>query len=296
MPAALVSIFPTGSSFQAALANLSEKGNAESDAQDDRSQSNSDPGIASRGLIKQDKVQSSSIGSDAGVRTTAAALPATVVVANGRNWHTTRTTTGVRIASTPATVPSSTSATAAPACLPGISIQAAPLKSSKQTNADKDTLGGGLQTHSDAGALTTATLPPIDQPVARAADQPSQPTNGNRPNDGATGTLAQSFDVSAPSAGQDVPQQLPLFQSVAAPAEWSATSVMQLNSAPPSGGMVAGEARGGRTNNSKRDATSRSRHYRSSEWRELQGAGGDVCGCRSREPWGLDPACGQISC
>ena len=213
---------------------------------------------------------------DAGVQTTAALAPAAVVVANGRTWHTTRTMTGVRIASTPVTAPSSTAATVAPASLPGIPIQAEPLNSSSQANADNGPMAGGSQTHSDAGAASrikrlqeraqssstgsdvgahiTGTVPPTDQPVAWAADQSSQPTNGNRPSNGSTGTLAQNYDVSDSSAAQDVPQQLPLIQSVAEPAErnasvaytaeWNATNVKQLNPAQPSDEGVAGEDQG----------------------------------------------------
>lgn len=232
MPAALVSINPTGITFRAALANLSKKANAESDIMGDGSQTNSDSDAASRILIKQEKVQSSSIGCEAGARTTAAALPATVVVANGRTWHTTRTMTGVRIASTPATVPSSTPATVTP------------VTSSKQTKTDKDTLGGGSQTHSDAGALTTATVPPTDQPASWAADRPSGQDNGSRLSDGSSGTLAQTSDGSTLTAAHGVTQQLPLFQSVAEPAEWNATNVKQLNPSQPSNEGVAGADQG----------------------------------------------------
>jgi exosome complex RNA-binding protein Csl4 len=236
-----VSSGPAGISFRAALANLSEKANAESDTKGDGSQTNSDSSAASRIVIKQEKVQSSASGGDAGVHKTATPPPATVLVANGKNWYTTRSLTGVQIASTPATLPSMTPATAPP------------LNSTRQTKADNSTSGGGPQTHSDA-VLTTATVPPTGQPVDWTADQSSQPTNGSRPSDGSTGTLAQSFDITAPSAAQDVPQQLPLIQSVAGPAERNASAVdtaernantvKQLNSAQPSDEGVAAEDQG----------------------------------------------------
>jgi hypothetical protein len=302
MPAALLPVSPTGITFRAALANLSEKANAESDILGDGSQTNSESGAASRSLIKQEKEQPSSIGcnagdrttatppladpttawvvgkskgqtnnnrpinSDTGVRTSATVLPTTVVVANGKTWHTARTMTGVRIASTPATAPSSTPASVAPAGLLGIPMQAAPLNLSSQANDESGPMTGSSQTHSDAGAasrivrlqepaqpssngsdvgaLTTATVPPTGQPVGWAADQSSQPTNGNRPNDGSTGTLAQSFHVSASSAAQDVPQPIPISQSVTEPAERNATTVKQLNPAQPFDEGVAGEDQG----------------------------------------------------
>jgi hypothetical protein len=115
---------------------------------------------------------------------------------------------------------------------------------SKQTKADNDTPGGGSHTHSDSDALTTASVPPADQPAAWTAYQSSQPTSGNRPSDGSTATLTQSFDVSATSAAQDLPQQLLATQISTDPAERNATTVKQLNPAQSSDEGVAGEDQG----------------------------------------------------
>lgn len=229
MPAALVSISPTGITFRAALANLSEKANAESNTKENGAESDSGAGATDRMASKQEKAQSSASDCDAGIRTTTTALPATVVVANGRTWHTTRTMTGVRIASTPANAPASTAATASP------------LNSTKQTKADNDTSRGGSGTHSNSDALTTVPVPPADQPTVWAANRSSGQDKVNRPSDEPTGTVSPSLDVPASTPAHELPHPLPLVQSVAEPAERNATAVKQLNSVPPSDGMVAGE-------------------------------------------------------
>ncbi len=226
--AAVVPVSPSGITFRSALANLSKRADAESDSTESDSQTNSGSGAASRFLTKQDKAQASS---DSSSRTTATLPPASVVVANGRTWHTTRTMTGVRIASASTKTPSSTPATASP------------VNSSKQTKPDNDTLSGA-RTPSDADALTTVTTPPTDQSVSSVADRSSGQDKVTRASDGSSGTYAQTSDVPSSTAALDLAQQLIPSHAVTDPADGNATAVKQLNAAPPSDVMVAEEGQG----------------------------------------------------
>jgi len=226
--AAVVPVSPSGITFRSALANLSKRADAESDSTESDSQTNSGSGAASRFLIKQDKAQASS---DSSSQTTATLPPASVVVANGRTWHTTRTMTGVRIASASTKTPSSTPATASP------------VNSAKQTKPDNDTLSGA-RTPSDAGALTTVTTPPTDQSVSSVADRSSGQDKVTRASDGPSGTYEETSDVPSSTAALDLAQQLIPSHAVTDPADGNATAVKQLNAAPPSDVMVAEEGQG----------------------------------------------------
>ena len=173
----------------------------------------------------------------------------------------TRTVMGARIAPPSTTTSSSTLATPVPVNPSGVPSQAVLPNSSRQANVDNDSIIGGSQMHTNAGtasrivskqttahsssivgdasALTTTPPPPADQTAAWAQDRSSAQENGNRPGDGSSGTFAQPVSLPASVAARDVPQPLPLSQSVSDPPERTVAPLMQFAPAPSSDGSVA---------------------------------------------------------
>ena len=105
---------------------------------------------------------------------------------------------------------------------------------------------------SDTNVPTSSSVLSAGQTTAWAVDRTSRQGNGNHPSDEASGTFAQTVDAPAPTVTHDLPQPLPLSQSVedpaeqtgivSAPAERGATTLKQTNLGQPTDGAIAGKA------------------------------------------------------
>jgi len=267
VPTALLSATPSGITFRAALANLSEHTNADSGSMGSDAKSDTGAGVANGLASQHEKEQTSSSMGDASVRTTSIVSPtvstktSSVIksngqsndshraesdsgaatsayssstaedIANGKHGHTMHTKTDIRITS----AAQASIAIQVPGIQADIPIQAVQASS----------------TGSEANALTTAPIPTTYQPTTFAADQLDEEIDVNHFAESTTSAASQKFDFSEPDGGRSAQSQLPLFQSVVGPTEQSAskadsakqtaTSLQPLNSATPANESVTPE-------------------------------------------------------